>query len=110
MWPLLLESPVFRRMIDWDILHVTRRKLGDQTRKETLIEYDGPDRYRTTYSPMNEESRALEQKYGYIPCLHAGNWNATVLDVLRGLKPDFPAGAKPTEEMYVVPPPHEGLY
>ena len=42
---------------------------------------------------MTEESRAVEQKYGYIPCLHAANWKATVLDVLRGTKPDYPAGA-----------------
>ena len=39
---------------------------------------------------MDAESRALEQKYGYIPCLHAGNWDATVLDVLRGIKPEYP--------------------
>ena len=109
MWPLLLESPVFRRMLSWGILHLTRRQLGDRTTTETLIQYESSDRYRTTYHPMSEESRALEQKYGYIPCLHAGNWKATVLDVLRGLKPDFPAGAKPTEEMYDVPPPYEHL-
>ncbi len=107
IWPLLLESPVFRRILSWGI--PTRRQLGDRRTTETLIEYDGPDRYRETYHPMSEESRALEQKYGYIPCLHAGNWKATVLDVLRGLKPDFPAGAAPTEEMYVVPPPYEHL-
>lgn len=105
MWPLLLESPVFRRMISWGVLGVTRRSLGDRYWKETHIEYDGPDRYTAHYEPMSEESRALEQRYGYIPCLHAGNWKATVLDVMRGIKPDYPAGATPTEEMYVVPPP-----
>ena len=105
MWPLLLESPVFRRMINWGILGVTRRTLGDGCWKETHIEYDGPDRFTMHYTPMSEESRALEHRYGYIPCLHAGNWNATVLDVLRGIKPDFPAGATPTEAMYAVPPP-----
>ncbi len=109
MWPLLLESSVFRRMLSWGILHVTRRNLGDRTTTETLIQYESSDRYRTTYHAMSEESRALEQKYGYIPCLHASNWSATVLDVLRGVKPGFPAGAKPTEEMYVVTPPYEHL-
>lgn len=105
MWPLLLGSPVFRRMLDWGVLGVTRRTLGDTYWKETHIEYDRPDRYTRHYVPMTEESRALEQKYGYLPCLHAGNWKATVLDVLRGIKPDYPAGATPTEEMYAIPPP-----
>ncbi|MDQ3298593.1 MAG: hypothetical protein M3619_18560 [Myxococcota bacterium] len=105
LWPLLLESPVFRRMINWGILGATRRYVGDRSFKETIIEYDGPDRYKVHFEPMSEDSRALEQTYGYIPCFHAGNWKATVLDVLRGTKPDYPAGATPTEEMYAVPPP-----
>jgi len=109
MWPLLLESPVFRRMISWGILGVTRRSLGDRCWKETHIEYDGPDRYTAHYVPMSDESRAVERRYGYIPCLHAGNSKATVLDVLRGIKPDYPAGATPTEEMYAVPPPEPAL-
>lgn len=105
MWRPLLESPVFRRMIDWGILSVTRRHLGDRLSKVPYDAYDGTTRYEVSYEPMSAESRALEQEYGYIPCLHAANWDATVLDVLRGVKPDYPAGARPTEEMYAVPPP-----
>lgn len=105
MWPLLLESPVFRRMISWGVLGTTRRHVGDRRFEETYNAYDETPRYKRRHEPMSEESRALEQRYGYIPCLHAGNWKATVLDVLRGIKPDYPAGATPTEEMYAVPPP-----
>jgi len=96
------------RAVPW-LSIAAARNLGDRTTTEVLIQYESSDRYRTTYHPMSEESRALEQEYGYIPCLHAGNWKATVLDVLRGLKPDSPAGTKPTGEMYVVPPPYEHL-
>lgn len=105
MWPLLLDSPVFRRMISWGILGVTRRHVGDRMFQETYNAYDETPRYKVRYEPMSEDSCALEQKYGYIPCLHAANWDATVLDVLRGIKPDYPAGATPTEAMYAVPPP-----
>ncbi|MDQ3337410.1 MAG: hypothetical protein M4D80_19785 [Myxococcota bacterium] len=104
MWPLLLDSPVFRRMIDWGVSGATRRYQGDRITKEPYQHFDETTRYTVRYEPMDEESRALEQKYGYIPCLHAGNWDATVLDVLRGIKPDYPVGATPTEEMYAVPP------
>ncbi|MBA3451756.1 MAG: hypothetical protein H0T42_01515 [Deltaproteobacteria bacterium] len=105
MWPLLLESPVFRRMISWGGLGTTRRHVGDRMFEETYNAYDETPRYTRRYEPMSEDSRALEQRYGYIPSLHAGNWKATVLDVLRGIKPDYPAGATPTEEMYALPPP-----
>ena len=107
LWSVLLERPAFRRMIDWGISGQTRRYFGDRMSKEYYPHYDETTRCIITYEPMDEASRAVEQKYGYIPSIHAGNWNATVLDVLRGIKPDFPAGATPTEEMYTVPPPKD---
>ena len=110
MWPVLLENPVFRRMINWGIRHVTRRQLGDLVSQESHLEYERPDTYTYHYHAMSNESRALEQTYGYIPALHAANWDATVLDVLRGLKPDFPAGAPPIEAMYALPPPRHGSW
>jgi len=91
-------------MLDWGLEEAVNR-IGDRM---TFTEIDGEQYQRwrtTTYVPMPPEDRALEQKYGYIPRLHAGNWDATVLDVLQGRKPDFPAGAPPTEAMYAVPPP-----
>jgi hypothetical protein len=117
MWSLLLNSPVFRRMVDWGLRTevtdhragfyaptvtslLTRRQLGDRMVKEPY----GTSGEVTRFEQMSEESRALEQKYGYIPYFHAGNWTATVLDVLQGRKPEFPAGAAPTKEMYDVPP------
>ncbi|MBA3397389.1 MAG: hypothetical protein H0T89_32485 [Deltaproteobacteria bacterium] len=119
MWELLLESPVFRRVTEWGLRDseyprsfaaqadrlVTRRQLGDRRWRQPY----GTSGLRTYYEPMSEESRALEQKYGYIPALHAGNWNATVLEVLRGEKPDFSAGAEATEAMYAVPPPDDHI-
>jgi hypothetical protein len=107
MWSLLLDSPVFRRMISWGL---NLGNLGDRMTKEPYQHYDETIRYTWRYEPMNQESRALEQKYGYIPCLHAGNWDASVLDVLRGIKPDYPVGAKPTEEMYAVPPQKDSIW
>jgi hypothetical protein len=104
MWSVLLEKHSFRRMLDWGMMGKTRRYYGDRMTKEPYPHYDETTRYTVTYQPMDEESRALEQKYGYIPCLHARNWDATVLDALRGIKPDYPVGATPTEEMYAVPP------
>lgn len=119
MWESVLESPVFRRLLDWGLRMeermptssyglvvsrlVTRRQLGDRWSEERW----GMAGRLTTYEPMSRESRALEAWYGYMPALHVGNWNATVLDVLRGTKPDFPAGARPTEVMYAVPPREE---
>ncbi len=79
---------------------LTRRQLGDRKVQQSY----GTSGVMTTYEPMDAASRALEEKYGYISALHAGNWGATVLDVLQGRKPDFPAGARPTEAMYEVPP------
>ena len=117
MWELLFESSVFRGMIDWGLgMHPHRRVLGwmDQaplvkTQRSVgdsiRIGRRDSDYYTiTSYTPMPLEDRALEEKYGYIPRLHAGNWDATVLDVLRGVKPDFPVGARPVPEMYAVPP------
>ncbi len=118
MWAALFESPVFCRMIDWgftrrvsvdvapmDQVDVTRmrtkRQIGDRMR----VEKPRNQYYETTsYDPMPAEDRAIEKKYGYIPRLHASNWGATVIDVLRGNKPDFPAGAPVTEAMYAVSP------
>lgn len=113
-WNARLESGVFRRMADWGAfeeergsMHAKRRisaprEYGDVERQE-----QGHDAAITFYDPMNEASRELERKYGYIPALHAGNWGASVLDVLQGRKPDFPAGAGTTEAMYSVPPPDD---
>jgi hypothetical protein len=121
MWAALFESAVFRRMIDWgftrsvsveiepmDRVDVTRmlteRQVGDRMR----VEKPRSQYYETTsYDPMPPEDRALEETYGYIPRLHANNWGATVIDVLRGNKPDYPAGTPVTEAMYAVPPPIE---
>ena len=114
MWELLFASSTFRGMIDWGLrlaphalqpssenpVHTTFRQVGDR------ILQDRPgslDWLVTSYEPMPPEDRALEQRYGYIPRLHATNWDATVLDVLRGTKPDFPVGAPPVEPMYAVP-------
>jgi hypothetical protein len=117
LWEVALENATFRRMIDWGLRSkdsrsgfygptasrlVTRRQLGDRRIDQPY----GTSGLLTTYEAMTEESRALEDKYGYLPALHAGNWTATVLDVLQGKKPDFPAGATPTEVMYAVPPSH----
>ena len=101
MWSAIFASPNARRMIDWG-LPITRQPYGDRLR----VESPESDYWETlTYEPMPLPDREIEQRYGYIPRLHAGNWGASVLDVLRGKKPDFPVGAKPTEAMYVVPAP-----
>jgi hypothetical protein len=116
MWDVVLASPVFRGMISWGLRLLehdprgyfeprvtrfrTQRQLGDRRIDEVI----GIEGRHTRYEPMDEESRALEAKYGYIPYLHAHNWGATVLDVLRGKKPVFPQGSTPAEAMYAVPP------
>lgn len=100
MWPKLFESPTFRRMVNWGLGN-TRRKVGDRVH---VVSPESDFWEVTTYEPMPAEDRELERRYGYIPALHATNWNASVLDVLRGKKPDFPSGAPQTEAMYAVPP------
>lgn len=101
MWAAIFASPNARRMIDWG-LPMTHKTYGDRLR----IESPESDYWETlTYEPMPLADREIEQRYGYIPRLHAGNWGASVLDVLRGKKPDFPVGATPVEAMYVVPAP-----
>jgi hypothetical protein len=102
MWPRLFANANFRRMLDWGLSATTHRVVGDRMRVEPA-ESDSWE--IVTYEPMPDEDREIEQQYGYIPRLHAANWGAKVLDVLRGKKPDFPAGARPVPEMYAVPPP-----
>jgi hypothetical protein len=111
-WNALIESPCFRRMVDWGF-HVEEdiggfdfirrvgapRHLGDIERH-----IDGYSNVVTTrYEPMNAESRALEAKYGYIPALHAENWELSTHYVLEGRGPRFAPGATPVPEMYEVP-------
>ncbi len=111
LWDRAFERPEFRKMI----------RLG-------FPAYPGEGRQRfeqpwargweevTEVTPMPEHGRALEQRHGYLPLLHAVNkWGEgrsitmsdqeIVLAVLRGTLPKFPVGAPVTEEMYALPPP-----
>lgn len=104
LWSELLESRQFRQSIRWG-LGPMRRTCGDRFvvvpgRDDN---YDWED---VTYVPMPAEDRLIEEQYGYIPQLHAVNWDKTVLDALRGKFPAFPVGSSPTKEMYAVPAPH----
>jgi hypothetical protein len=113
-WTALVESDACRRMVNWN--RFTKNDGVSSWEWRTTItapgevgdvmceEVNGGMAITTTYEPMNEASRALEQRFGYIPALHATNWSAGVLDVLQGRKPKFAAGAAPTEAMYAVPP------
>ena len=107
VWERAFERPEFRRMISIGFFGYP----GDRTRY-----YEDGWTGVTEATPMSEQGRALEQKHGYLPSLHAADgWgdyeshtlsNAElVLDVLRGRLPKFPVGATVTDEMYALPPP-----
>lgn len=113
MWEALLGSPRFRSMIDWglglrphnlratfaeDQESQTHRQIGDGVLRDRP---NDPYHVITSYRPMSAQDRELEQRFGYIPRLHAVNWKATALDVMRGLV--IPAGTPVSEEMYAVP-------
>ncbi|HEY4059784.1 MAG TPA: hypothetical protein VGM39_24385 [Kofleriaceae bacterium] len=99
-------------MVDWGF-HVEedvagfdfRRRIGaPRPLGDIALHTDGYSNVITTrFDPMNQESRALEEKYGYIPALHAWNWDLETRDVLQGRGPRFAPGARPTPEMYAVP-------
>lgn len=115
LWETILASPSRRAMIDWGLglkPHAQRSATAPEAPPHTLraigdrvVVDEEIGRLTTRFEPMTETDRALERRHGYIPRLHAANWEANVLDVMRGLQPAFPAGTPVDDSMYAVPPP-----
>lgn len=118
LWRAIYSSAAFRRICNYG-LYVRARSLfpygenpldglGVPNPFADSFSYveDSDQRYwNVSYIPMIEEGRELERIYGYIPSLHVENWDADVLEVMRGQRPAFAPGTAPVEAMYGVPAP-----